>query len=255
MTTIDQIDAFDPHERIKPNLKKESDEYYVLATLRYYNHERFKDWRHDDAPDLQKSDYSDGIEVTTIEEGESDFQFQCIRNEMKKDNKSEKKISKAKEIIHKNGKEINCISINGNKIYGLMEGGTSNSVITAISKAIERKREKITNYKNKCQKIGLAIIVESITITDADLEPALNFPNSVPDKPQFDAIYILTNSELIIFDNQEKKKIRVGIPKCVRLRIKKISRMTAEKRILLSDPIWNSIHHLGVTESSGDCSV
>ena len=46
---------------------------------------------------------------------------------------------KAPNII---ASKINSISINGNNIYGLMEGGTSNSVITAISKAIDSKRKK-----------------------------------------------------------------------------------------------------------------
>ena len=124
---------------IKPNTLKHSQEYRVLATLRYLYPSKFDTMITGEAPDLQDSASSTGIEVTAAVK-EDDMKVSRAFSELNQG--KPKDIEKRKNIIKSSG--YFSVPLKDEKV-AISTSGTADGEKRFFKKAYEERRKKFSS--------------------------------------------------------------------------------------------------------------
>ena len=216
---------------IKSELKKKSQEYRVLATLRYFYREIFEDFVPAESPDLQNSILSVGIEVTTAvypEDMKATVAFSDLR---RKDN------LKAKNRFSQTGynlKKLGSVCVLESPL------GTANDEKCFFQRAIRKKHNKLNVYRNMFKKVGLAIILEEIPSSEfeCDCVKWLKEVCSNINDPHFDFYIVLSYRFIVLYQIESDKEEKQIISTDENRSLLTIGRMTAEGDLSLSDVEW-----------------
>ena len=219
---------------IKSSVLKHSQEYKVLATLRYLFPEKFETMIRGESPDLQDSINCVGIEVTASVR-ETDMKVSRAFSELCQG--EDKKAKKNQNIIKANG--YSYISITDDKFI-ISTTGTSDGEKHFFQESIRRKINKLEQYRLKFNKIGLAIILPEIPTSYAEehfSEWILEVFNE--NDNLFDFVYILSHRFCIYYNVQEDVLERYSITSEENKLLSIIARMTAEGELSLNDLEWS----------------
>ena len=138
---------------VKPNTLKHSQEYRVLATLRYLYPSKFDTMITGEAPDLQDSASSTGIEVTAAVK-EDDMKVSRAFSELNQG--KPKDIEKRKNIIKSSG--YFSVPLKDEKV-AISTSGTADGEKRFFQESIRRKTKKIQQYRSNFKRMGLAILL------------------------------------------------------------------------------------------------
>lgn len=213
-------------------LVKVSQEYRVLATLRYLFPGVYEQMEHGDKPDLQDKTNKVGIEVTATVQ-ENDMKANRVLAEF--DETSSEKLTKDLDKIINCGYDINII-------YGkksISRSGTVDSEKSCFQNAILKKCKKADQYKADYAKIGLAVLLPEIPTSYAEdhLIDWVKELHSEIDK-SFDFIYVISCRFCLLYDilngNTDKKSLKSSDNQLLCI----IARMTAEEELTLDSIEW-----------------
>lgn len=141
---------------------KKYDELFALLILQYCYGAEYDDYMLLDAPDLQSNDRKVGIEVTKAISS-CDAQIYGEFNRYRLGEKSENNIDRYKRLIEKNSGEIDEYSIT-------LPEKVSDDERVIVHSAIQRKIEKISNYRNNgFKKLGFILYEEPIIPVRSDI--------------------------------------------------------------------------------------
>ncbi len=197
-------------------------EYYVLALLKFYFPDRFKNAIKDERPDIQSDDF--GVEVTIADR----------ENEMKVASDMKKK--KIKKGIYNNI----TVTDSGGIIRSQSGGGFNDEIEKErIKKIIKRKNKSISEYKNKyVGNTELAILFTDIQVSDMyyiSKEVAGQFIND--EESLIKTIYLIFPDSFVLLEMGRECKGYV-IDKDRKERLKKIANLTAKGIIDLESEEW-----------------
>ena len=180
---------------INASIQKHSQEYKVLAILRYLYPQEFSTMINGEAPDLQDNENGVGIEVVSAAQ-ENDMRAFRAFSELHQTKGGDNE--KSEERIRANGYKI--VSIQGNKV-GISKIGTSDSEKALVQKKVG----KIQQYKKNFRKVGLAILFSEIPTSYAE-DHCLEWITEVLNKSQnsFDFVYVLSHRFCIYYEIQKK---------------------------------------------------
>ena len=221
---------------ISANIQKFSQEYRVLAILKYLFPDEHANLKPSDNPDLQNDKNNYAIEVTITasqEQMQANREFTHLCNE--KDTESQKKI---KEKIENNG--YNIIESDYGKI---MDCSWRNILFEEriFKEAIRKKLEKVNNYREHFPTIGLAILWIDRPTTEAS-EKIIDWIKECEKtcgQKGYDFYYILTQDSVIYYDTKDNSESIHHLSSMDARYLSTIGRMTAENEISLSDVEWN----------------
>ncbi len=218
---------------IKPSNLKFSQEYKVLAILRYLYPQRFGSMAKGESPDFQDATNDTGIEVISAVK-ENDMLVSRAFSDLcqgKPENKE-----KSKKKIAENGYSI--LPIQGNKV-AISTAGTADGEKALFQKSIRKKAQKLQQYRTNFKKIGLAILLPEIPTSYAEehfsewIEEVLNESENL-----FDFVYVLSHRFCIYYVPKQKiSEKRLLTDEEYRL-LSTIARMTAEGELSLTDTEW-----------------
>lgn len=217
---------------IEAKLQKYSQEYRVLATLKYLFPNRFKKMVKEESPDLQDKENGIGIEVTAA----VDWRDMRAAREFANLQQGNRNIEKHKKAITSRGYFF--LPIKKDKV-AICTSGTSKAEKFFFQESIRKKINNIQQYKAGFQKIGLAVIW--IDIQTSDVRDYLGeWLAEVLDKTDtvFDFVYVLAPRFCAYYDVQEKSSELRTIKKEENEWLATIARMTAEGELSLSDEEW-----------------
>lgn len=147
---------------VKPNTLKHSQEYRVLATLRYLYPSKFDTMITGEAPDLQDSASSTGIEVTAAVK-EDDMKVSRAFSELNQG--KPKDIEKRKKNIKSSGYFF--VPLKDEKV-AISTSGTADGEKCFFQESIRRKTKKIQQYRSNFKRMGLAILLPEIPTSYAE---------------------------------------------------------------------------------------
>ena len=209
-----------------------SQEYRVLAILRYLFPGEYEQMEHGDKPDLQDKIKSFGIEVTAAVQ-ETDMKANRVLAEF--DETSSEKFPKDLDKIINCGYDINII-------YGKMSisrSGTADSEKTCLQNAIIKKCKKADKYKKKYARIGLAVLLHEIPTSYAE-NHIIDWIKEIQSeiKISFDLIYVISNRFCITCDIKNDHMDKKCLKNTDNQLICRIARMTAEGELTLDSIEW-----------------
>lgn len=219
---------------IKAELLKHSQEYRVLATLRYLYPQKYKTMTAGESPDLQDCTGGIGIEVIAAVR-ENDMQanraFAYLREES--DNK---KAEKLKQPIESSGYVLSSTPWGTPTIS---TSGTAEGDKKTFQESIRKKLTKLQDYRIKCKILGLAVIWPEMPSNEAQSHLVEWIREIVQESDDFfDFIYVISRRGCIYYDAQkdifEKKAISGEESKSLQT----IARMTAEGELSLDSQEW-----------------
>lgn len=227
MTFTDRIKNYEIQTALPSEKMKTSRELYVLATLKYLCPEEFSSLEKGETPDLKSTDGLLGIEVTwggspsdEIINGES-YKFSHA--------KTYKDKQKCLKKIRAQGGDRNSYSIS-------FPVTTARKDKINIQDIFQKKLKKLDVYREKCQRLGLAIQIDIplFLLTDKNWESWLSEVNH----DGFDFVIIIHWSGIDIYDFKtgEYRSFRTTREEQQSLKI--IARLTAEGIISDNDPEW-----------------
>ena len=215
---------------IKPCLLKHSQEYRVLATLRYLYQAKFDKMVTGEAPDLQDRENGVGIEVTAAV-SENDMRASRAFSELYKGEL--KDIEKRKKAIESSG--YTFVPLVDNKVV-ISTSGTADGEKHFFQESIRRKTKKLEQYHANFKKIGLAIILLEIPTSYAEtnlsewLSELLTESNN-----RFDFVYVISHRFCIHFDMQGNILEKHSLTSDENCWLVTIGRMTAEGELSFSN--------------------
>ena len=212
---------------------KHSQEYRVLATLRYLFPKRFDTMKNDEAPNLQDCENGIGIEVTSAVK-ESNMKVSRAFSDLCKGSQAD--IGHNKEVIVSNG--YSFIDIVDEKV-AISTMGTADGEKYFFQQSIQRKIKKLPRYRENFKQIGLAIVLPEIPTTYAEEhmgEWAWEAFEGTSDK--FDFIYVISHRLCIYYNVQENVINKYKLKSEENRLITTLARMTAEGEISLTDIEW-----------------
>lgn len=217
---------------ISSELVKKSQEYRVLAVLRYLFPGKYEQMKQGDKPDLQDSINHIGIEVTSAVQAD-DMKANRVLAEF--DDASSEKLPKDLDKI------INC-GYNINIIYGKMSiirSGTADSEKTCLQNAIIKKCKKADKYKEDYARISLAVLLPEIPTSYAE-NHIIDWIKEIHSviKTSFDLIYVISNRFCIICDIKNDYMDKKCLENADNQSLCKIARMTAEGELTLDSIEW-----------------
>lgn len=182
---------------IKPSLLKHSQEYRVLATLRYLYPAKFDKMVTGETPDLQDCVSGIGIEVTAAV-NENDMKasraFSTLYQVTSEDTE------KCKNVIKSSGYALVPI---GDKKLAITTLGTADGEKRLFQESIRRKVKKLNRYRAKFKEIGLAVLLSEIPTSCAEtnltewLSELLTESNN-----WFDFVYVISHRFCIHYNMQ-----------------------------------------------------
>lgn len=218
---------------IEPSILKHSQEYRVLATLRYVYPEKFDAMITGETPDLQDSISSTGIEVTAAVKAD-DMKVSRTFSELNQG--KPKDIEKRKNIIKSSG--YSFVPLKGENVV-ISTSGTADGEKSFFQESILRKAKKIQQYRTNFKRIGLAILLPEIPTTYAeDHFSKWIFELLIDAENQFDFCYVISHRFCLYCDVQtgtsEKKELAQEESRL----LSTIGRMTAEGELTLKSEEW-----------------
>lgn len=217
---------------IESELQKHSQEYRVLATLRYLYPNRFENMITSESPDLQDKENGIGIEVTAAVDWRDMRASREFANLQQKDVNTEKH----EKAIVSSGYSIFSLKENW---VAICTSGTSDGEKFFFQESIRKKIKYLQRYKTEFKKIGLAVILPEIPTSDAEAHfcewIAEVFGKS---STVFDFVYVLSHRFCIFYDVQEDVVEKRTINETETILLATIARMTAEGELSLSDWEW-----------------
>ncbi len=219
---------------IKPSLIKHSQEYRVLATLRYLYPAKFDKMVTGETPDLQDCVSGIGIEVT-VAVNENDMKasraFSALYQRTSKD------VGKCKNAIESSGYAFMPI---GDKELAITTLGTADGEKRFFQESIRRKVKKLNQYRANFKEIGLAVLIPEIPTSCAEtnltewLSELLKGSNN-----WFDFVYVISHRFCVHYNRQgdiiEKRLLTNNETRWLAT----IGRMTAEGELsLLTSEEW-----------------
>ena len=175
---------------------KHSQEYRVLATLRYLYPLKFDNMIVADAPDLQDKENDVSIEVTTTAKEGSMEVSRLFCETLSADNLYKRE--KQEKIICSRGYSI--MSLNG-KVNYLLASGTDAEEKAFFQASLQKKNKKIEEYKKKFLRVGLAVLWEGIPTSYAEENiKEWIFETYINADKTFDLIYVIASRFCIYYD-------------------------------------------------------
>lgn len=216
-------------------LQKHSQEYRVLATLRYLLPQQYAMMTAGESPDLQDKKNSIGIEVTAAVR-ENDMKVSRIFSGLCQENdaqKAEKRIKKIESCGY------SLVPIYGEKI-SVIASGTSNEEKVFLQESVRKKKQKFEQYRSKFRTLGLAIVLPEIPTTEAeDCCIAWIYEEFQKDQNSIDFAYVLSHRFCIYYDVRMVRYEKWTISNEDNCSLCTIARMTAEGELSLNDQEWN----------------
>lgn len=215
---------------IKPSLIKHSQEYRVLATLRYLYPSKFDKMVTGEAPDLQDCEKGIGIEVTAAV-SENDMRASRAFSELYQG--ETKDIEKRKKAIESSG--YTFVPLVDNKVV-ISTSGTADGEKHFFQESIRRKTKKLSQYRANYAEIGLAIILPEIPTSDAEtnlsewLSDILKESNN-----RFDFVYVISHRFCIHYDMQGNVIEKHSLTSDENRYLVTIGRMTVEGELSFSN--------------------
>ena len=218
---------------IKSSSLKHSQEYKVLATLRYLFPTRLNTMITGEAPDIQDCVNGIGIEVTAAVK-ENDMKASRIFSKLQQG--KPKDTEKLKEKIKLS--EYSFVTINDEKA-AISTTGTSDGEKYIFQECIRKKTKKLQQYRANFKSIGLAIILPEIPTSHAENNLS-EWTYEIFKKSDnlFDFVYVISHRFCIYYDTQSTVSEK-HLLTCEENRLlSKIARMTAEGELSLTDKEW-----------------
>ena len=218
---------------IIPKLLKHSQEYRVLATLRYLFPTKFNTMVTGESPDLQDSANEVGIEVTATVNG-NDLKIARVFSNLYQGKL--KDTVRRKKIIASSG--YSFVPLRDNKV-AISISGTADGEKRFFQESIRRKTKKLQQYRTNFKKIGLAVVLPEIPTSYAE-EHVFEWISELLEETDdlFDFVYVISHRFCIYFntqDNIREKHLLTDNESCL---LSKIGRMTAEGELSLTDSEW-----------------
>lgn len=215
---------------IEPSILKHSQEYRVLATLRYVYPEKFDAMITGETPDLQDSTSSTGIEVTTSAK-EDDMKVSRVFSEL-----CHSEPLKHIEIIENCGYSIELLK---DEKLTISSSGTSDDEKIVFQDCIRKKAKKCPKYRLNFSTIGLAILLPEIPTTYAENHFSKWIFELLRDtENQFDFCYVISHRFCLYCDvrtgTSEKKELAQEESRL----LSTIGRMTAEGELTMKSEEW-----------------
>lgn len=206
---------------------KDSQEYFVLAFLKYKFPDKYKDVFHADKPDLQGNKIM--VEVTTLEENK---EMQASKEFAKySENYDEWRIKKIEGTGYalENSADITSMYRSGGYNFELDQA--------LLKKCVNVKTEKAKGYDAKNRTLELALVKEDRPLLEWLEKINYSLETIVNNQEIYETVYILfPNSCIYIKKGTSPQKIELS-PKEY-LHLKTIGRMTAEGEINIDDEEW-----------------
>lgn len=218
---------------IKPSILKHSQEYRVLATLRYVYPNKFDAMTTGEAPDLQDSTNNTGIEVTVAVK-EDDMKvsraFSGLNQGKPKD------IEKRKNIIESSGYAF--VPLKDEKV-AISTSGTADGEKYFFQQSILRKTKKLQEYRTNFKKIGLAILLPEIPTSYAENHLSEWISEMFDESANlFDFVYVISHRFCLYYDTQAKSTEKHSLTQDESRLLATIGRMTAEGELSMTDEEW-----------------
>lgn len=218
---------------VRPRIRKHSQEYRFLATLQYFYSDRFKSFIVDEIPDLQDRDNSVGIDVT-IASSEDDMEAASLFSSLR--GKTKEEAERIRGIIE----HLHYSIID--RPFKILDAPllTEKDEKRYFKDAVVKKLEKLKSYREKFNKVGLAIIILDGPTTETEKQLVSYLKEFEKDcfKDHYDFYYILCKRFLLYYDTLnnivEKKIISTTESRCLSI----IGRMTAEHELSMSSVEW-----------------
>lgn len=218
---------------IKSSIQNSSQEYRILATLRYLYPGRFDNMIKSESPDLQDSGNSAGIEVT-VAVRQDDMKASRAFSELCQGEPEKKE--KYKEIIKNCG--YSCDLLNGEKL-AISSSGTSDEEKLFFQDSIRKKVKKLPRYRTKFTTVGLAILLPEIPTSYAEAHLSKWISDSFKGiGNSFDFIYVISHRFCIYYDVQTNGIEKHTLTQDESNLLSTIGRMTAEGELSLMDKEW-----------------
>lgn len=219
---------------IPSELLKHSQEYRVLATLRYLFPQKYNEMALGESPDLQDCGNGIGIEVT-VAIRENDMKATSAFSKLHQAS-SNRDIEKYKRIIKSSDHTL--VSICGGK-FAMCATGTSDGEKNFFQNSIRKKKTKLQQYRNNFRLMGLAIILPDIPTSEAE-NCFVDWSREVfqEDANSFDFVYILSHRFCISYDVQANHSSKQMFTNEESRLLCTIARMTAEGELSLENQEW-----------------
>ena len=193
---------------IKPSILKHSQEYRVLATLRYVYPDKFDAMTTGEAPDLQDSTNSTGIEVTAAVK-EDDMKVSRAFSELNQG--KPKDIEKRKKIIESSG--YSFVPLKDEKV-AISTSGTADGEKYFFQQSILRKTKKLQQYRTNFKRIGLAILLPEVPTSYAENHLSEWISEMFGKSANlFDFVYVISHRFCLYYDTQAKRTEKHRSPK------------------------------------------
>lgn len=216
------------------HLSKHSQEYRVLATLRYLFPGQFDNMVHGDRPDLQDEKNSVGIEVTlavraTEMQVTKEFSKMCLASSEEKKLKYQKKIeSTGYEVVQSPVRRV------------ISPTGTSDVEKNVFQESIKRKIKKARQYRDRFSILGLAVLLIEIPTSTAERSVGdWTFEVLGKDNNAFDFVYVISERFCHYYEIKTGRRNIYNLSKEEKQLLCTIGRMTAEGFLTLEDPVWS----------------
>ncbi|MBR5277773.1 MAG: hypothetical protein IKU23_00750 [Clostridia bacterium] len=214
-------------------LLKHSQEFRVLATLRYLFPDKYNAMVNGEAPDLQDCANSIGIEVTAAVK-EKDMMVSRLFSELNKG--TPKEIEKRKKTIESSGYTFVPPK---NKGVAISVSGTTDGERFFIQESIKKKIKKLPQYRETFRTLGLAIILPEIPTTYAEQ----HIPEWISEvlgemECSYDFVYVISHRFCIYYDAHKNSLSKHTLSNEESTSLITIGRMTAEGALSLSDVEW-----------------
>lgn len=218
---------------VKPNTLKHSQEYRVLVTLRYLYPSKFDTMITGEAPDLQDSANSTGIEVTAAVK-EDDMKVSRAFSELNQG--KPKDIEKRKNIIKSSGYFF--VPLKDEKV-AISTSGTTDGEKRFFQESIRRKTKKIQQYRSNFKRMGLAILLPEIPTSYAENHLSEWITELLDESANlFDFVYVISHRFCLYYDTQAKITEKHSLTQDESLSLATIGRMTAEGELTMTDTEW-----------------
>lgn len=213
-------------------LVKVSQEYRVLAVLRYLFPDTYEQMEHGDKPDLQDKTNRIGIEVTAAVQGND---MKANRAFAEIDHNSSDSQRMAEKKINESGYNINYIK----DIMSISRTGTADSEKSCFLNAILKKCKKADRYKGDYAKIGLAVLLTEIPTNYAE-DHIIDWIKEIHSEIEssFDFMYVISSRFCIMYDIKSNRIDKKAIKDTDNQLLCTIGRMTAEGELSLDSIEW-----------------
>ena len=218
---------------ILPSLLKHSQEYRVLATLRYLYPTNLDEMITGESPDLQDCVNGIGIEVTAAV-NENDMKASRAFSELYQG--KPKDIERRKNTIESSG--YSFVPLIDEKV-AIATSGTADGEKHFFQESIRRKIKKLKQYRTNFEKIGLAVILPEIPTSYAEghlsewISELLEETNSL-----FDFVYVISHRFCVFYDTQKNVEEKHLLTSEENWALSTIGRLTAEGELSLTNSEW-----------------